>query len=224
MTEWTSAGISSEEDRYDRLRQVLLKSLPQLDSEALTPEAVVLRTYEELRDARASLLQVICGDRVMQTGTGTKLDMESMSIAKRFFRQPAVSQLPSYISESVTGALQDVMDLGFILYAKILSHPTRTAAIDHDKLIPQWIFLALVADRVMQPFDERIQRAPTNLFKTHYRGSIEVIAKEKWELSFWQRGKMESFFRNVFNAGGLLILCRDMITDKPNLVQFIGPR
>jgi len=204
----------AEDDRFDRALAFLRRVLPDFDEIAVTESSDVKSQYESLRLPLDMMVHVIVRPDADAN--------DKLNIWGRILGVSDKSSLQSNLQIDVAQAVRDALALGFVSYASFTSHNGWENDVAEGSLARQWIALSLVADEVMKPYDQKLRGITKKLYKGYFDLFVRDMAKQELGMSFWARGRLDSFLTNVFFAGGLLVVCRGLIAEYPDLVPVLS--
>jgi len=136
----------------------------------------------------------------------------SMNFPHRF----AKGNLPLLNLPDLKRLLVEVINFGYVYHHLNATFPTRGKVdIDYDCLITQWLPLTLVANIQLRDYNQEHDKLPTTLFDEFYKKmKIDNLMKTDFNIGYFKRPKVYSFFKNIMFSGILLALLHDMETSK----------
>jgi hypothetical protein len=141
---------------------------------------------------------------------------DAFCFPSRFLKVPSISNLIAENRVILEEILENTFFLGIVSYLRMLNFPTRSdlESINLNDLFNKWGVDAVIANNLMKSFDDKSNGLFSIIIKSYYKAKVEPILKERFRFGFWNLGKCDSYFGNLFFAGSLLAVQFDLMTRK----------
>lgn len=135
--------------------------------------------------------------------------LESMVI--EFARGFELSKIPPELWPSVTSTVQRLVFWGLRTHCLLFESSYRCIeqSINIDALYAKWLVKSLTAHSQLRGYNEDCRGIPNFVFSSVFDSEVEPIQRELG-LGWWQRTKNRAKFRNLFDAGILLVMFYDI--------------
>jgi len=142
---------------------------------------------------------------------GDRLAQLLEPIVIEFMRGFDLSTAPSELRTCLMRTARRLLFYGLRLHCLLFESPYRqmNQPVDLGALFEKWLVKSLTAHTHLRGYDANCRRIPGFVFDKVFDSEVEPIHKQLG-LGWWRRVKNRSKFRNLFDAGILLVMMYDM--------------